>query len=354
MMGRMAVIPRQFTGVKFLLSVAAFVVIVAGLKAAASIMVPFLLAVFVVILVAPAYFWMQAKGVPSWAALLVMILVMLGLGVFGASFFTSAVNSFARNLPSYQIVLTHQLEEGVKLLRGYGMDLPENAVEQTLDPQRFFGFARTIAGSVTVILGNALVITLVAIFMLLEAARLPAKIRALPGMTDERWGDFIRIMANVRQYMAMKTVMSLLTGGLVTLLLWVLGVDYPVLLGVLAFFFNYVPSIGSIIAALPGILLAFVLHGPLTASLCIVGYVVINVGISNFLEPRYMGRGLGLSPLMIILSLFFWGWVLGPVGMLLSVPLMMVFKVALETSPNTRSLASLLSDVVPDRAKPLD
>jgi predicted PurR-regulated permease PerM len=152
-----------------------------------------------------------------------------------------------------------------------------------------------------------------------------------------------QIAADERRYMFLKTVMSLLTGALVALWLLLLEVDFPILLGVLAFALNYIPAIGSIVAALPGILLAFIEFGFGTSTLVAAGYVVINVGVSNGIEPRYLGNGLGLSPLVVILSVLLWGWVLGPMGMLLSVPLTMSVKIALASDEGTQWLAILMS-----------
>ncbi|GHC09158.1 AI-2E family transporter [Cerasicoccus arenae] len=335
--------------INVLFGVAATVIIIAGLKAAAAIVVPFLLAVFLVILIAPIYFWLQRKGAPSWAALIVLILGMLGIGLFGATFFTNAINDFAGNLSKYQRELTLQINDSVKWLESHGVEIEEDWVAKTFDVRSLFTQTANLLKSIGGILSNAFVIILIAIFILMEAARLPDKIRHLPGMTDNRWQDLERIVDNVRHYMGMKTVMSAMTGVLVTTLLILMGVDYPILLGVLAFLLNFVPSIGSIIAAVPGILLAIVLHGMGDAMIVAAGYLIINVGISNVLEPRYMGKGLGLSPMIIIVTLFLWAWMLGPVGMLLSVPLTMAIKVALEASANTRGIAYLMSDTVPTK-----
>ena len=135
--------------------------------------------------------------------------------------------------------------------------------------------------------------------------------------------------------MFLKTVMSLLTGALVALWLLAFGIEFPILLGVLSFALNYIPTIGSIVAAVPGILLAFIQFGLGTAAITTVAYIVINIGISNGIEPRYLGNGLGLSPLVVMLSVLFWGWVLGAMGMLLAVPLTMTLKIALESSEDT-------------------
>ena len=136
--------------------------------------------------------------------------------------------------------------------------------------------------------------------------------------------------------------MSLLTGVLVIVWLWILDIDNALFMGLLAFFLNFVPTIGSFLAAIPGVILGFILLGPGMAAVTAVGYTVINVGVSNVIEPRFMGQGLGISPLVIVISLIFWGWLLGPIGMLLSVPLTLAVKAGLEISDATRPIAVLL------------
>ena len=157
---------------------------------------------------------------------------------------------------------------------------------------------------------------------------------------------FQKFAVGVNQYLAIKSMVSLGTGILVALWMWLLDVDYPVLWGTLAFLFNYIPNIGSFLAAIPACLLAYVLHGFGVAAIAIAGFVAINTGIGNLLEPRLMGRSLGLSTLVVFVSLVFWGWVLGPVGMVLSVPLTMILRIALESRAETRWLAVLLGPEV--------
>ena len=142
--------------------------------------------------------------------------------------------------------------------------------------------------------------------------------------------------------MAIKTLISLVTGIFITIWLTIIGVDYPLLWGPLTFALNYVPNIGSIIAALPAVLLAIIQLGLMRALLAAAGYIVINLLMGSVVEPRFMGRGLGLSTLVVFLSLLFWGWILGPVGMLLSVPLTITAKIALDSRDDTRWIAVLL------------
>ena len=208
----------------------------------------------------------------------------------------------------------------------------------------------TATSALSGVLSNVFLILLVVIFILLEATVFPAKVRALPGVSDTDWGRLERVVDEVRRYMSLKTLVSVLTGVLVTVWMWWLGVDYPILLGLLAFLLNYIPNIGSILAGIPGVLLAFVEFGVGSAAMAAVGYLVINTVVGNVIEPRLMGRELGLSPLVILISMIFWGWVLGPVGMLLSVPLTMTVKVAMESSRETRWVALLMGSATPSDA----
>ena len=138
-----------------------------------------------------------------------------------------------------------------------------------------------------------------------------------------------------------KTWVSLATGALAAVLCYV-GLDFALLWGLLAFLLNYIPNIGSIVAGLPPLLLAIVQLGPLEATLIAAGYLAINNILGNFIEPRFMGQGLGLSTFAVLVSLVFWGWVLGPVGMLLSIPLTMAVKIAMEGRPETLWIAIML------------
>ena len=142
--------------------------------------------------------------------------------------------------------------------------------------------------------------------------------------------------------MLIKTGTSFATGIFATVLLMILGVDYPLLWGFLTFLFNYVPTIGSIIAAVPPTLLALIQFGAVTSVLSASGYLAINIIIGSIIEPRMLGNGFGVSTLIVFLSLLFWGWVFGPVGMVLSVPLTMTIKIALSSSESSKWISHLM------------
>ncbi len=328
---------------------ASFVIVVAGMKAASTILVPFLLAVFLAIICAPMFLELRRRRVPSVLALLVMVLVLVGVSFLALSVVRASLNGFSENLPGYQLRLQAQTADLWRWLDDRGIDVPEGAISEALSPRAAMGYLGTVTAALSGVLANTFLILLVVIFILLEAAVLPAKVRAMPGLSEAAWVRLQQIVEQTRRYVSLKTMMSLVTGVLVGIWLAAMGVDYPVLMGLLAFLLNYVPNIGSIVAGVPGVLLAFVQFGPGSAAVTAAGYVAINVVIGNLLEPRLMGRGLGLSPLVILISMIFWGWVLGPVGMLLSVPLTMTVKIAMESGHDTRWIALLMGSAAPQQ-----
>jgi AI-2 transport protein TqsA len=185
-------------------------------------------------------------------------------------------------------------------------------------------------------------ILLTVIFILLEASGFPQKLHDAFPDPERIVGPFRTFMESVNRYLAIKTLFSLATGIIIWLWLAFLGVDFAPTWGMVAFFLNFVPNIGSIIAAVPAILLAVIQLGVPSALLACLGYAVVNILFGNILEPRFMGRGLGLSTLVVFISLIFWGWVLGTIGMVLSVPLTMIVKIALASDEDTRWIAIML------------
>ena len=183
---------------------------------------------------------------------------------------------------------------------------------------------------------------------MLEISGLPLKLKKILSKPDVSISRFQEIFQNINKYIAIKTWISLGTGLLVYILLLIIGVDYAILWAVLAFVLNFIPTIGSIIALIPPALLTIVQLGFGEAGIVLVGYLIINTIMGNILEPRFMGKGLGLSTLVVFLSLIFWGWILGPIGMLLSVPLTITIKIALDSSDETRWLSVMLG---PDSSK---
>ncbi|GIX30884.1 MAG: membrane protein [Porticoccaceae bacterium] len=336
------------SAVQFLLASASFVVVVAGLKAAQPMVVPFLVAVFIALICSPPLLWLKGKGVPGWAAVSLLLLAILAAGTLVAVVAGSSIDDFRRDLPDYQRRLLALFQQSLAALRSRGLELDPRAVQEAFNP----GLAMQLAGATLTSLGNlmadALLILLTVAFILAEEVGLARKLAVLRGDSDPLVAALQGFAASVNRYLALKTLTSLLTGVALYLWLALLGVDYAGLWGLLAFLLNFIPTVGSILAAIPPVLLALVQLGPWPALWTGLGYLAVNMVVGNLLEPRLMGRGLDLSPLVVFLSLVFWGWVLGPMGMLLSVPLTILLKLALEQHPQTRWLGVLLGGRLPD------
>jgi len=329
---------------RLLLGVACFVVVVAGMKAATEILVPFLLSSFIAILCAPALMWLESRRVPTTLAVILVVLVVLvsigGLSVVMAT----SVNSFARQVPAYQASLQGEISMVTNWLAQHGVELSQQMVREQVNPGKVMDMVSKVVTGFGNVLTDFFLIFLTVLFILFEASSFPAKFRRAMGEHHQSLSTFEQFNQSVKRYLIIKSLVSLGTGLFIGVWLGVQGVDYAVLWALMAFLLNFIPNIGSIIAAIPAVLLALVQFGISGAGVTALGFFIVNVVMGNIVEPRYLGEGLGLSTLVVFLSLLFWGWVLGPVGMLLSIPLTMIVKLALESRQESRWVAVLLSN----------
>ncbi len=325
-----------------LVKFAAFVIIVAGMKAAAVLVVPFLLAVFLSIICVPPLFWMQKKGIPGIIGILILMFGVIAIQMLLVTLVSSSIADFSGNIPFYQERLKILTFESLQLLSKHGVELEIDKLAEILNPSRILKLVANTLNGVGGVLTNTFFVFLTFIFILSEAAGFPNKVRAILNDKNTDLEKYTQITAGVNQYLGIKTLTSLGTGIAVFIWLAVQGVDFPVMWGVFAFLLNYIPNIGSILAAVPAVLLALIQLGPLAAGIAALGFLIVNILVGSVIEPKVMGQGIGLSALVVFLSLAFWGWVLGPVGMLLSVPLTMGVKIALSGGESTKWLSILL------------
>ncbi|HSG08450.1 MAG TPA: AI-2E family transporter [Longimicrobiales bacterium] len=335
---------EQNPGAKFLLSLASLVVVVFGLKFAAPILLPAALALFLAVLSLPVMLFLQHRRVPPSAAIGITMLVnvaVFGLIVLLAS---GSLEELQFELPAYASRLSALQEQWLLGLETrLGIPLENYVATDLVNPSAIVDFAGSALGRIAQFVSTTFLVLLITIFMLSEAIVFPAKIRFLVGGPLGQEDRLAKVVGEIQTYLGIKTVMSLATGIILGVWCYVMELDFPVLLGLVAFVLNYVPTVGSIIAAVPAVLLSLVLHGTLPHALMVTaGYVVVNTLFGNILEPNLMGRRLGLSTLVVILSLLFWGWTWGPLGALLSVPLTVIVKIWLENTPDLRWVAVLL------------
>ena len=333
-----------------IVALASIVIIIAGLKYSASIVVPFLLSIFISLLLIPLLRWLINKGIHKIVAFFMIITFVFMLFVMLSSLVTSQIADLFKNSDQWQELMVENLKLWIIRLQNFGIEIDQELFFSMLQPQKVFAFALSILKNASMMLSYSFLIFFTIVFMLLESFSIKTKIEYLEkngfsGLTY-RIDLFTK---KLNRYFSLKTFTSFLTGFCITILLYIFEVPYPLIWGLGGFVLNFIPVIGSIIATIPPVLIAFAIHGYVDALWIAGWFIVINIVIGNILEPKIMGKGLEISELVVFLSLIFWGWVFGKVGMLLAVPLTMVVKFALESSNSTQWIAVLLSDIVKEK-----
>ncbi len=320
----------------------ALVVIFTGISYAQSIVNPLLMALFTVIILVQPIRWLVKKKIPQWIAVLIAI---LGLLIIYLAFFELLVTSwslFVENSPKYEENLEKFTQSTLGILSQMGIDISSIGGSGVLDPSKIMSYTALVVNKFGQIMSREFTFLLLTIFLLTELKSIALKTKALgKGTTVSE--DYLRSMGDsIRHYLSIKTVTSLLTGALIAIGLALIGVDYPILWGLVAFLLNYIPNIGSVIAAIPAVAFALIQMGYDGAFWTAVLFIAVNIVIGNAVEPKMMGKGMGLSTFVVFFALIFWGFILGPIGMFLSVPLTMIIKLMAARSPNTKWIAILL------------
>ncbi len=329
-------------GTRLLVIAATFVIIIWGISQAQSVLVVLLVAVFLAVIARVPMLWLERHHVPSVASVVIvlaaMITLLLAIGVFvGAS-----VNSFSNALPFYESRMQTMFSAIKEPLARKGFAVTDDVLLSYANPTAVLNFTAGMFASMSSVFSNIVLILFTMIFILLEASSFPARFRLVRENPHASFTKFTKFVNDMKRYMVIKTVINLIAGILTALWLYALGVDFPILWGFLAFLLHYIPNVGSIVAAVPAVLLALVQIGGGSAVLTAAGYLVIGMVLGNIVEPRIMGRKFDMSPLVVFLSLILWGNLLGLVGALLCVPLTMTLKLACEASDETRWISVLL------------
>lgn len=326
-------------GTAAVISAAAIVVLIYGMQAAQRILVPFLVAVFLAVICTPLLHGMRRLKIPAGIAVFVIVAGIIGILVLAGAFVGGSIAEFTERLPFYEQQLNIKLAD---LASRFDTQYSVSDLLDQIQPASPMGLVANLFTGLQSLFANFFLIIFTVIFLLLEASTMPRKLQLVLAGSHADPAYFNRFTHSVQRYLGIKTLISVVTGILAWALTSIVGLDFPLLWGLLAFLFNYVPTIGSLIASIPPIVLALVQFGLAQAAVIGIGYLALNVTIGGLIEPRVMGRGLGLSTLVVFLSLVFWGWVFGPIGMLLSVPLTMTAKIALESGERTAPLAILM------------
>jgi len=333
------------TILNILLGGAGLFIIIFGIKASAPILVPIMLALIIGITVVPLVGWLQDRGAPIWLANLLtiaaVILVLGGLIVL----ITISVNNLIVSLPQYQ-------ERADGLLGSIQKSLGKTTLGQSgfksilakIDTGAIFIFIGSLLGSIVDAVSSLIIMLLVLLFFILGSSEMANMIEInYPANSTARM-RIHHLSQDLRKYISISTWINFLVGLINTILLLFLGVDFAVLWGILSFLTGYIPSVGFWIALIPPFLLAFLQFGLGKALIVLVGYILINGSVQNFLQPKMMGVGLNLSIFTVTVSLFVWGGILGPLGVLLAVPMTVIAKeLLLDVYPETRAISDLMS-----------
>lgn len=320
-------------------------IIIGGMKIASDILTPFFLALFISIIASQPVNWLIKKGIPKSISIILVMLVLVTFGVFVGGIIGTSISQFTQNLPLLDQSFKENITSFTVSINKLGFNFSDARIASLIDPGKILQFTATTISSMGNILGQTLIIILISLFVLFELDSFPIKYKVVSKNNENKKRkkyNFTAIINNVRSYLYVKTMISLAAGILTAVGLKILGIQYAFFWGLIAFLMNYIPNIGSILAALPVVAFALIGYGFEKVIWTIAIYLFINI-IESIVEPKIMGNDFGLSTLVVLLSLLFWGWVFGPIGMFLSVPFTMILKIILETNDQSQWLSTWLN-----------
>lgn len=312
------------------------------------VLIPFAFAALFSVILQPMTQFLRRKRIP---VVFGMLIVILALSLFGFVFglvLSSTIRQFLTVLPLYEPKFNALVNDVLTRLESLAIMLGVPAEELEL-PINFSTFTTTARAGLNTIIGflsNAFLILLFMLFMLMGAGQTEKKVRnAFPSELADRISATVKnIGTQVRQYLVTKTLVSIVTGSLIFLVLWIIGVDFPIIWGFLTFLLNFVPNVGSLFAIILPFLLSLLQFDSVGLPiLALILMVLIQVGMGNVIEPRLMGFTLNLSPLLVLMSLIFWGWLWGIWGMVLAVPMTATIKIIMENIDTLRPFSILMS-----------
>lgn len=346
-------VQRDRSGLDAIVGLAAGVVVVAGLKLAATVLVPVAFALFLAVLAMPLLRWLVGKGWPVFLAVLVTMLLLAAIAGFFGLLFLGSIGELRDIGPHYSEQLNERISYTVAWWQAKGISILDWVPAKWREPETLADLAGGTLRGLLHLFSQAMIVFLTLVFILFEALVIPQKVARLPAALREPLSRFEAVSRDLQRYLLIKTLMSAVIALAIGLWVALLGIDFPVLCALIAFACHFIPNVGAVLAAIPAMLFAFVQFDLIQAFVVGLGYLVIGTLLGNLLEPALLGKRLGMSTLVVFLSLVFWGWLWGPVGMLLSVPLTVTIKILLEHSATWGWVAILLDSGENGREKEL-
>jgi AI-2 transport protein TqsA len=341
---------RQPSFLRVVLLLAALVVVFVGMRLAAPILNPILFAVILALLFSPIYAWLRRRRIPTPLALVIMLVGLTLLFAAIAGIMGVSIARFSGEIGSYTGKLNGQLDNIQSLTGGLGISKAD--LQQTLSPSALTGAIAAILSGVADFLSNLFLILIIVLFLLAEGPAMMNRLRASTSADHPQVERLSLFGRSVVRQLGLRAIVNLATATGVVLLLFVLGVDFPLMWGILAFFLSFIPWIGLPLAVAPAVILALAEHGVTSAALVVAGVTVINILAENALSPMLMGRGLSISPTVLFIGFIFWAWLLGGPGAFLAAPLTIFLILMLGTFPETRWLANVMGMGGPEAPDP--
>lgn len=324
------------------LTIAGIIIIIAGVMYAESLITQLLMAFFISIVCAQPIAWLKKKKVPQGLAITMVFISIIAVFIGFGELIGTSLSSFSEDAPKYEQNLHEMGSTVFKYAEDIGIKVSTDEMTKLFDPSKVMSITAGFLGQLGGFMGNAFTIFFLVLFLLMELDSFSIKTTAIVKGSIGSLAFFNIIGSSIRHYLSIKTMTSLLTGTFIWISLAVIGVDYAIIWALIAFLFNYIPNIGSIIAAIPAVLFTSVQLGFGGVIWTAGTFVAVNMLIGNIVEPKMMGKGMGLSTFVVFVSLIFWGFILGTVGMFLSVPLTMAIKIMVEQNPRTKWIAIML------------
>lgn len=332
----------------WLLKIASIAIIMLGLKYASALITQILIIIFIAVIISPIYYWLRRLRFPNWLALITLIVSMVCFTLFGIiSFITQTIQKFADKVPDYYTQFIQIVRDVTTWLNNHDVYVPEKVIDYiaTFGLDQIMPVVKGVTPLMVSMLQQIIVVLIVVSFILCELNSLPRKVRSIRWVDKDVYDRMLRMVLDIRHYMGIKTIISAATGFFIYLGLKLLGVPSAEALGLLAFILNFVPVFGSILATIPAVILASINSGDSGIVVYVIFlYLVVNQVLGNILEPKFMGKGFGISPVIVLIAVLIWGWTLGPIGMLLAVPLTMAVKSSFD-SLRKEELAQKIKDV---------
>lgn len=331
----------------WLLKIASIAIIMLGLKYASALITQILIIIFIAVIISPIYYWLRRLRIPNWLALITLIVSMVCFTLFGIiSFITQTIQKFADKVPDYYTQFIQIVRDVSSWLSNHDVYVPEKVIDYiaTFGLDQIMPVVKGVTPLMVSMLQQIIVVLIVVSFILCELNSLPRKVRSIRWVDKDVYDRMLRMVLDIRHYMGIKTIISAATGFFIYLGLKLLGVPSAEALGLLAFILNFVPVFGSILATIPAVILASINSGDSGIVVYVIFlYLVVNQVLGNILEPKFMGKGFGISPVIVLIAVLIWGWTLGPIGMLLAVPLTMAVKSSFD-SLRKEELAQKIKD----------